>query len=477
MKTTRSASLLVGALLASSHLEAGKLAARPQEVASRPSVIFFLSDDHRNDGLGAAGHPVLKTPILDTLAEQGVRFENAFVTTSICMASRASIFTGVTERTHGNTFGQPPVPSNIARLSYPVLLRDAGYRTGFIGKYGVQMRQFNPAHEFDFFKPVNRTPYFHTMPDGSQRHETDLCADHAIAFLQSQPKDQPFALSVSFNAPHAEDRDRRPGIGHFPWPPSTDGMYEDVKIPAPRLSDPAIFEAMPEFLRNSMNRERYHWRWDTPEKYETNLRAYFRMISGIDHAIGRVMETLRDEGLLDNTVIIFTGDNGFYLGERGFSGKWSHFEESLRVPLIVYDPRLPTEKRNRVVSEKALNIDIPASLLDLAGIPQPDLYQGQSFMPLVYGKTPEEWRTDFFCEHLMDRDGLPKWEGVRTERFVYARYFGQSPVYEFLHDLQVDPDQLENFADDPSYQDTLIRLRQRTEAFKTQYEAARQAHQ
>lgn len=97
-------------------------------------------------------------------------------------------------------------------------------------------------------------------------------------------------------------------------------------------------------------------------------------------------------------------------------------------------------------------------------------------MPLVYGKTPEDWRTDFFCEHLMDRDNIPKWEGVRTERFVYARYFEQSPVYEFLHDLQIDPEQLENFADDPSYQDTLIRLRQRTEAFKTQYEDARQAH-
>ncbi|TVP83004.1 MAG: hypothetical protein EA353_00045, partial [Puniceicoccaceae bacterium] len=378
--------LLLGTLCASAELASGELSARAAEATTRPNVIFFLTDDHRNDGLGVAGHPVLKTPVMDTLAEQGVRFENAFVTTSICMASRASILTGVTERTHGNTFGQPPVPGPIARLSYPVLMRDAGYRTGFIGKYGVQMHQFNPAREFDVFHPVNRTPYFKQMPDGSQRHETDLCADHAIAFLQAQSPDQPFSLSISFNAPHAEDRDRRPGIGHFPWPPSTDGMYEDIKIPPPRLSDPAIFEALPDFLRHSMNRERYHWRWDTPEKYQTNMRAYFRMISGIDNAIGRIIDTLRDEGLADNTVIIVTGDNGFYLGERGLSGKWSHFEESLRVPLIVYDPRLPAEKRNRVVAEKALNIDIPATLLDLAGIPAPDLYQGQSLLPLVRGE-------------------------------------------------------------------------------------------
>ena len=439
----------------------------------KPNIVFFLTDDQRDDMLGCAGHPILKTPVIDSLAERGVRFENAFVTTSICAASRASIVTGVTERTHGQTFGKPPVPEPIARFSYPLLLQNAGYRTGFIGKFGFRI-QTPPDQLFDVYEAVGRTPYFHEMPDGSKRHETDLCADHAIQFLKSQPSGQPFCLSVSFNAPHAEDGDRRPGIGHFPWPPSADGMYEDVTMPPPRLSDPAIFENHPEFLKQSMNRERYHWRWDTPEKYQANMRAYFRMISGIDHAVGRVIETLRQQGLDDNTVIVFSSDNGFYLGDRGFAGKWSHYEESLRVPLIVYDPRLPEEKRNRVLSAMALNIDIPAAMLDAAGVPVPDLYQGESFMPLVYGEVPDNGRADFFCEHLFDHRLIPKWEGVRTKRYVYARYFEQEPVYEFLHDLKVDPDQLQNVVDDQDYKDVLVRLRSRTDALKEKYEGARE---
>ena len=441
-------------------------------INKKPNILFFLTDDQRNDMLGCAGHPILQTPVIDSLAERGVRFENMFVTTSICAASRASIFTGVTERTHNHTFGKPPVPKSIAKLSYPMLLRDAGYRTGFVGKYGVRMR-VDTDEMFDEYVPIGRNPYFHEMPDGSKRHETDLCADHAIEFLKTQPSDQPFCLSVSFNAPHAEDSDRRPGIGHFPWPPSVDGMYDDITMPPPRLSDPAIFDNHPEFLKQSLNRQRYHWRWDTPEKYQINMRAYFRMISGIDHAIGRVIETLRDKGLADNTVIIFSSDNGFYLGDRGFAGKWSHYEQSLRVPLVVYDPRLPEEKRNRVVSAKTLNVDIPAAMLDMAGVPVPDLYQGESFMPLVNGLVSDNGREDFFCEHLMNVPVIPKWEGVRTKRYVYARYFEQDPVYEFLHDLNVDPDQLKTFVDDPDYKDILVRLRKRTDILKAKYEAAR----
>jgi len=438
------------------------------QTANQPNILFFLADDQRNDLLGCAGHPILKTPVIDGLARQGVRFENMFVTTSICAASRASIFTGVHERTHGYTFGTPPVPRHVAQTGYPLLLKKAGYRTGFVGKYGVSM-EVRPEEMFDFFEKIDRNPYFHDMPNGTQRHETDLCADRAIDFLTTVPDGQPFCLSVSFNAPHAEDDDKRPGIGHFPWPPSADGMYEDIQIPKPRLSDPEIFENHPDFLKESLNRDRYYWRWDTPEKYQTNMRAYFRMITGVDHAMGRVIKTLEDKGLADNTLIVYSADNGFYLGERGFAGKWSHYEESLRVPLIVYDPRLPKRNRNRVVSAMTLNIDIPASFLDYAGLPVPDLYGGESFRPLVLGKTSDDGRQDFFCEHLMNHPRIPKWEGVRHQQYVYARYFEQEPVYEFLHDLNDDPDQLNNLAADPCHAAILDKLRQRTDALKRKY--------
>lgn len=436
--------------------------------SKRPNILFFFVDDQRNDTLGCAGHPILKTPVIDGLAENGVRFKNTFVTTSICAASRASVFSGVHERTHGYTFGKPPVPPAIAKYNYPDLLQKAGYRTGHFGKYGCRMAT-KPQNMFDSFKNIGRHPYFHKMPDGGKRHETDLCADNAIKFLKAQPSDQPFCLQLSFNAVHAEDSDKRPGSGHYPWPPSADGMYEDVKIPPPRLGDKEIFEKQPEFLKKSLNRKRYFWRWDTPEKYQANMKAYFRMISGVDNAIGRVLKALEKAGMADNTIIIYSADNGYYMGDRGFAGKWSHYEESLRVPLIVCDPRLPKGKRNRVVSPMALNIDIPATILDIAGVPKPQTYQGRSFMPIVTGKIKDNGREEFFCEHLMNHEAIPKWEGVRGKRYVYARYFEQNPPYEFLHDLKKDPDQLKNFADDPEYTVVLKKMREKTDKMKKKY--------
>lgn len=433
----------------------------------RPNILFFLIDDQRNDTLGCAGHPIIRTPVIDSLAATGVRFENAFVTTSICAASRASILTGLYERSHGYTFKKPPLRESHMADSYPAVLRKAGYHTGFIGKYGVQTQGEPEADMFDVFEQLNRKPYFKKMPDGSSRHLSEIAGDRAIDFLKTTPGGKPFCLSVSFNAVHAEDSDHE---NHYPSPKAVEGMYEDVGIPAPRLSDPAIFARHPDFLKNSLNRKRYFWRWDTPEKYQKNMRAYFRMISGVDRVIGRVREELARLGLAENTVIIVMADNGYYMGERGFAGKWTHFEESLRVPLIIYDPRLPREQQGRVEDKMALNIDVPYTLLALAGEKAPGHYQGSNLLPLVRGESAEAWRRDFFCEHLMEYKYLPKWEGVRGERFMYARYFGQEPVYEFLHDLKTDPDQLENLATDAAYLEVLKEQRHRCDELRELYQ-------
>ncbi len=436
---------------------------RFNEKANQPNILFLLVDDQRNDTLGCAGHPIIKTPVIDSLAADGVRFSNAFVTTSICAASRASILTGLFERTHGYTFGTPPLsPAHMAE-SYPTLLRAAGYRTGFIGKYGVRTEGEPESAMFDFFKPHGGYPYFKQQPDETLRHEIEIAGDRAIEFLEGNPQGQPFCLSISFNAPHAADWDLE---NHFPWPKAVDGMYEDVEIPDPRLSDPTIFDNHPEFLKISMNRKRYFWRWDTPEKYQKNMKAYFRMISGIDHVVGRIRKELQRRHLADNTIIIYMSDNGYYMGDRGFAGKWSHYEQSLRVPLIVYDPRLSKEKRGAVRDEMTLNIDVPATLLQLAGVEIPTHYQGCSLAPLLNNKRVPAWRNDFFCEHLLDNPDIPKWEGVRGERYVYARYFEQKPVYEFLHDLETDPDQLVNLASDPAYRKILVTMSKRCDELK-----------
>ena len=448
-------------LTAAAMLAPGSLHCRKSR--TRPNILFLLIDDQRNDTLGCAGHPIIKTPVIDSLAADGVRFSNAFVTTSICAASRASILTGLYERTHGYTFGKPPLSAAHMSKSYPALMRKVGYRTGFIGKYGVSTEGEPESNMFDFFKPHGGYPYFKKQPDGTVRHETEVAGDRAVEFLNSNPRGKPFCLSISFNAVHAADHDMK---NHFPWPKAVDGMYDNVEIPAPRLSDPSIFESHPDFLKKSMNRKRYFWRWDTPEKYQKNMKAYFRMISGVDRVIGRIRNELENLHLADNTVIIYMSDNGYYMGDRGFAGKWSHYEQSLRVPFIVYDPRLPEVKRGVVKEEMALNIDVPSTILQLAGVEIPTHYQGCSISPLLQGKSTRDWRNDFFCEHLMDNPDIPKWEGVRGERYVYARYFEQEPVFEFLHDLKTDPDQLVNLAADPEYREILMAMSKRCDELK-----------
>lgn len=431
----------------------------------RPNIIFFLSDDHRADFLGCAGHPILKTPNIDELARVGTRFENAFVTTSICAASRATLFTGLYERTHKYTFGTPPIADDLIEKSYPVLLKQAGYRTGFVGKFGVGVSKGMEETMFDSFVSLNRNPYFKKQPDGSLRHLTNITGDKAIEFVNSCTADQPFCLQVSFNAAHAEDSDK---VNHYPWPPEEDGLYASETIPPP-LVDINHWQQLPEFFHNGMHRERWFWRWDTPEKYQHNVKAYYRMITGLDRNIGRVLEAVTAKGWRDNTLVIFMGDNGYYKGSRGFAGKWSHFEESLRVPLVIYDPRQLESTEGQVRSEMALNVDVPATILAAAQVIVPDTYQGRSLIDLVAGQDSGNWRDDFFCEHLMDHPAIPKYEGVRGSRYVYARYFENLPEGEFLHDLQNDPLELKNLVEDPQYASVLQEMRHRCEVLRDQY--------
>lgn len=217
-----------------------------------------------------------------------------------------------------------------------------------------------------------------------------------------------------------------------------------------------IFDKQPEFLRHSMNRDRYHWRWDEENKYQKNLRGYFQMLTGLDRNLGRVLEELDRTGLAQDTVVIFMGDNGYYMGERGFAGKWSHYEESLRIPLIVFNPRLPAASAGRVLRQTALNIDLAPTILDLARIGTTG--SGQSLVPGLEGQNHVE-RTGFFCEHGMKHPRIPRWEGYRTDRFKYVRYLDQPEDSEFLHDLQADPDERVNLATDPGHAEILRRLR------------------
>ncbi|MCA9058109.1 MAG: sulfatase-like hydrolase/transferase, partial [Planctomycetaceae bacterium] len=439
-------------------------ATKTRAPARRPNIVFLFADDQTTSTVGCYGNPVVQTPNIDSLATRGVRFQNAFVSHSICWVSRTTILTGLTGRSYGTPGDPEQARPDAVETLYSDILRDHGYRTGFYGKWHAKMPPgFRNQDHFDEFQAIGRNPYYKKQPDGSLRHETDLIVDRGIQFLQQQPKDQPFALNLWFNACHAEDGDRRPGIGQFPWPQSVDGLYEDLTIAPPRLNDPAIFDALPDFLQTTINRERYFWRWNTPQKYQTNIRAYYRMVSGIDQAIGRFLKALDEAGLADNTIIVYSADNGYYMGNRGLAGKWSHFEESLRVPMIVFDPRQPAARQGVVSDAIALNLDLPATFLDWAGAEIPERYQGSSLKPLVDAGTPPNWRTESFHEHFAVRNRIPAFEGLRNERFKYVRYFDHGNQ-EFLHDLQADPDELINLASDPRFAQTLSEMRERTTA-------------
>jgi len=442
--------LLTAALSIVGCLSGGAMAG---EKAAPPNIVFLLTDDQRWDTLGAMGNPIIQTPNIDRLAEQGVIFDNCFVTTSICMTNRACIFTGQYAARHGVWSFRTSFTPEQLRWTYPGRLKAAGYYLGFIGKWGVGRP---PEGLFDYNRGwPGQNRYFHQI-DGRTVHLTSIMCDQAMEFFDGLPSDRPFCLSISFKAPHCQD-------GHpeqFLYDPELESLYQDVTIPPPPLSDPEFFAALPEFLRNSENRVRWQVRFSTPEKYQKMVKGYYRLISGVDRVVGRIRDKLRQKGLDDNTVIIYSGDNGFYLGERGFAGKWLPHEVSIRVPLIVFDPRLPPEKRGKRRDEMVLSIDIAPTILALAAVPIPERMQGESLLPLVQGhQTP--WRTEFFYEHLFKHPRIPACEAVRDQRFKYIRYVESDPLYEELYDLNNDPHEAHNLALRPEYRAKLKEMRRR----------------
>jgi len=417
------------------------------QLKKKPNIIFILTDDQRWDALGFAGNPIIKTPNMDKLAGSGLYFKNAFVTTAICAASRATLFTGLYERTHNYTFGQPPLNNEYMLESYPCLLRKEGYKTGFVGKFGVKVNAGIKDSLFDWRKETF-WPYIREI-DGKKIHLADINGNHAIDFIKSN-KEQPFCLSLSFWSPHADDGAKE----QYFWPDYCDSLYEDVEIPVHKTADPAFFEALPEFLKTSMNRERWYWRFDTPEKYQHMVKGYYKMISAVDSVIGRIQNTLREEGLAENTVIIFMGDNGYFLGERGYAGKWLMYEQSIRVPMMIYDPRQPESSRGKTIEEMVLNVDITPTILKLAGVDIPERYQGVS-LTAFYEKKPENWREAIFCEHWLENNStILKTECFRDDTWKFIRY-KDHPDFLELYNFKEDVNETRNLATDEKYADKL----------------------
>ncbi|MEM9479127.1 MAG: sulfatase [Verrucomicrobiota bacterium] len=440
----------------------------PTTAAERPNIIFLLTDDQRWDTLGCYGNEIIHTPNLDALAERGMVFDRAFVTSAICAPNRACILTGQYAARHGMWQFNEELSAEQLASSYPALLKKGGYRTGFIGKYGVG----DPPGEevFDFNKGFPGQGKFIMQKNGKTLHLTSVMANQAEEFIESSVSTEreaakPFHLSISFKAPHVQDS-QSVKSDQFPYDPdpSIADLYRDIEIPLPSTATAEYFDRWPDFIKHSETRARWAVRYWSPKRTQESLKGYYRLISGVDKAVGRILAKLKAAGVADNTIIIFTSDHGQYLGDYGFAGKWYPHDASIRVPLIVYDPRLPESKRGQRTKDFALSIDMGATMLDYAGIDIPESVQGRSVKEIVDGTTPPDWRKEMYYEHHFApmeswNMSIPQNEGIRTERWKYIQYIDSNPLFEELYDLAKDPEETMNLASLPAHAERIAKFR------------------
>lgn len=417
--------------------------------APRPHFVFMMTDDQRWDGMGCAGNPVLKTPNMDRIAGEGVRFSNMFVTTSLCGPSRATNLTGKYAHLHGvrrNGLALPP-----DQPTFPEILKEAGYETAFIGKW--HNRDQAEGRNFDYtfmFKGQGRyeNPVIaENFGPGREYagHVTDILTDAAVRFLKYRDRQKPFCLCLWFKAPH---RSWHP-------PERVKNLFNDAEMPVPANYNDD-YRGRPEAVRNADMRI---GDFDDVPDLNTFLRRYYACLAAVDENVGRVLDALKDLGYEKDTVVLYSGDNGFFLGEHHFFDKRLMYEESIRVPLLVKYPRLVTP--GTTDSRMVLNIDVAPTLLDLAGLPVPAGMNGRSIKPLLKNQKAA-WRQDFLYEYYEYPavHMVRKHRGVRTERWKYIHYFEEPEEFE-LYDLKNDSHEMNNLASRPGYEEVKLRLQAR----------------
>jgi alpha-L-rhamnosidase len=434
---------------------------------NRPNIIFILTDDQRWNAFGAAGNNIIITPQMDALAKAGTYFKNAFSTTPICAASRASILTGLYERTHGYTFQKPKLQLPYAEIMYPKILKDNGYYVGFYGKLGVTMdtpsQYFNKSEFYDRGASPNKAGYFYKKIGNDSVHLTRYSGYQALEFIKSAPSDQPFCLSISFSAPHGHDE----SLEQYFWQEKSDSLYKNISIPSPILGDSSYFNRLPKEVREGFNRARWKWRFDTPEKYQNMVKGYYRMITEIDDEIGLIRKQIKEKGIEGNTIIIVMSDNGYFLGDRQLADKWLMYDASIRIPLIIYDPRIISPS---TIDAMALNIDVSSTILGLAGIQAPKSYQGINLMPFLKNGNIKSSRDTILIEHLWKLPAIPSSEGIRTNEWKYFRY-KYIKAREELYNLKKDPLEKHNLAGLPKYARILSNLRKQLNKSVSKYDA------
>lgn len=466
-----------------------------------PNVVFILADDQRADELRCAGHPLMRTPNIDRLAREGALFENSFVSSASCMPNRTNLLTGQWERRHAVGWNSASAlsPKQWAD-TLPMVLKRNGYTTAYLGKnhtpglrhwdfdyyYGNRLGHlgFYPKAAQPIFSNADSDTQPEILGEGAEnfletdRHFVGRAGDHAAVFLRERTKDRPFFLHVCFNVPHSA------GTRLMQQRPSDDELYRtayrDVESRMP-LPPGYIAEAdvgapkLPLNIYSGKQISSYDYR-RAPEALREQRVRICQTVAGIDRVVGQIMARLEGIGQADNTIFVYSADNGILHGEHGYGGKCLLYDPSIRVPLLILDPRLPAAQRGRRLKELVVSQDVAPTILDLCGIPAPASMQGRSLRPLLRGEAVR-WRPDFFCESLILLQDYPLIQGVRSADWKYIRYWpnrktpedyrellnlglcGESPAYEELFHLAADPLEQTNLASDPQHAPRLEAMR------------------
>ena len=508
---------------------------------AQPNFVFILTDDHRYDLLGCNGNPLIQTPQLDKLASASVRFTKGHVTSAICTPSRVSILLSQFERKHGVNFNSgTSLAPEAWEHSYPVILRNNGYYTGYIGKNhapigdggyasGLMEKSFDywyAGHGHLSFYPKNRHKIFKNAKNDTQVEllnegvDDFLSNEHrlkgAVHFLDSRPENQPFCLSLCFNLPHGAS------TGTMQLLP-TDSLiyrelYRDLNIEMPKhytAKEDIVQPKLPPEIHWAEERQTGYDKVDVPETNREQIIRHMQAVTGIDGLVGNLRKALKEKGLDKNTIIVFTSDHGLFFGEFGLGGKALCYEMVTHVPFIVYNPMAPEKARGKVSDALVQSIDVAPTLLNYAGIPIPEVFQGISLKPILEG-TAENVRENLFTENLWSTQfGNPRCESVQNKEWKYIRYYknenlcasekiatakllgmkesdmlyaqhdpdialyrsfveapfkGEKAVYEELFHLKNDPDETTNLASEKKYENILNKMRT---VWETEIKAAR----
>jgi len=434
--------------------------AQKPKAAQQKNIIFILADDHRYDAMGfMKKNAWAETPGLDRLAAEGKHMKNAFVSTALCSPSRASILTGQYAHKHTVVDNTAPEPRDIEY--FPQLLQKANYQTAFFGKWHMGNEDDYPRKGFNHWEGLRgQGEYYNpSLNINGQRTQfkdsayvADLLTAHAIDWMNKRSKDKPFFLYLSHKGVHA------------PFQPAKrhNNRYKNKPVPLPpsyylTATDEYKKHNLPEWVKA----QRYSWHgvdhmYNGEIDFETFYRKYFETLLSVDESVSKVLDYLKANGLEENTMVIYMGDNGFSFGEHGLIDKRHAYEESMRVPLLIKYPGFVTAGSS--TEAMVQNVDIAPTLLEFAGVSVPAIMQGKSFLEVLKGSAAEH-KDKIFYEYYWEYffPQTPTMFAVRTPQYKYIHYYGLWTQNE-LYDLKKDPDEMNNLIADPAYADVAKQL-------------------